>query len=194
MTPSSNLNQKSKCLFEFASSIGVPSAVRSYFLWAPLRNRVEVTAACCHSPHTGEHYINCRCISLLAWKSWNHSSWQVRSFFSQILHICGHHRQCLYVNCSHGVPHTYGIQEVWSHNEYDICLVKRWYDMEQAFSCSFTFAHNTENSSCFLSYTSSFAPFLSQVILLWALCKGAWKQTGCLSDLADLDLCLKLLL
>lgn len=30
-------------------------------------------------------------------------------------------------------------------------------------------------------------------ILVWALCKRAWKQAACLSDLGDLGLCLKLL-
>lgn len=40
----------------------------------------------------------------------------------------------------------------------------------------------------------SFAPCLSHAISLWTSCKGAWKQTACLRDLANLGLCLKLLL
>lgn len=48
---------------------------------------------------------------------------------------------------------------------------------------------------CTPFYTTSFTSFFGEFsqILVWALCKRAWKQAACLSDLGDLGLCLKLL-
>lgn len=38
-----------------------------------------------------------------------------------------------------------------------------------------------------------FHKFSESLVPVWALCRRAWKQAACLSDLGDLGLCLKLL-